>query len=90
MTNPPPPGLNPKGILQWEKFGERSIFLSNDFVNSNAWLEYKDNKELSWVKSRLLEGVDTPESIDPVFLRNLCRVLNRIEEDISELDRRFR
>ena len=66
------------------------MFLSNDFVNSNAWLEYKDNKELSWVKSRLLEGVDTPESIDPVFLRNLCRVLNRIEEDISELDRRFR
>lgn len=66
------------------------MLMSRHFVSFDAWIEYKDNKELSWVKSRLLEGVDTPESIDPVFLRNLCRVLNRIEEDISELDRRFR
>lgn len=89
MTHPPA-NLNPSGLKHWEKYKENAMFLRKHFLSDTDWLDYKDEKELSWIRTRLLEDVEDPGPIDPRLLRNLCRILNRLETDIDELDRRFR
>lgn len=80
----PPPGLTPSGLKKWAKSGRDSWLTSRDFKSSDAWLVYKDDQELSFYRSKLLDEVVDPESIDPQFLRNLCRLLSNMQEDIDD------
>lgn len=83
----PPPGLTPSALKLWEKEtrkGRRPSLYISHFVSYEAYGDYREDLELAPYKSNLLDGVENPESIDPVFLRNLCRILNRINEDLND------
>lgn len=66
------------------------MLMSRHFVSFDAWIEYKEDQESSWVKSRLLEGVENLDAIDPKLFRNLCKILSGIEEELEDIARRFR
>jgi hypothetical protein len=80
---PPPPGLNPSGLKKWSVYGRHSWLMHRDFVSFDAWQDYKDDQELGFIRSKLLDGVADPEPIDPRFLRNLCRVLQDMQDEID-------
>jgi hypothetical protein len=87
MDTTPPPGLTPSGLKTWEKEtkkGRLPFLYSVHFVSWEAYGVYREELELAPYKSDLLDGVENPESIDPRFLRNLCKVLSRIDEQLSE------
>lgn len=89
----PPPGLNSSGLKLWEKEtnrGKRPYLYSSHFKAYQDYEDYREEQELAYYKDKLLEDVENPESIDPRFLRNLCKLLDRIdklldciEEDLS-------
>lgn len=83
MTTPPP-GLSPSGLKKWDKTGQYSWLTSRDFESLDVWLDYKDDQELSFYRNKLLDGVADHESIDPQFLRNLCRLLANMQEEIDD------
>jgi hypothetical protein len=87
----PPSGLTPSGLKTWKRDmekGRRPYLYSAHFVSYEAYESYREELELAPYKSDLLDGVEAPESIDPRFLRNLCRILNRIDEDLyNKVDR---
>jgi hypothetical protein len=87
MDTTPPIGLTSSGLKLWEKEtskGRRPYLYSVHFVSYEAYESYREELELAPYKADLLDGVENPESINPRFLRNLCRILNRIDEDLSE------
>ena len=86
MDTTPPLGLTPSGLRTWKKEtekGKRPYLYSAHFVSYEAYESYREELELAPYKTELLDGVENLESIDPVFLRNLCRILSRIEENLS-------
>jgi len=87
MSDPtPPPGLTPSGLKLWEKEtskGKRPYLYGIHFKTYQDYEDYREEQELAYYRGKLLEDVENPESIDPRFLRNLCRLLNRIDEDLS-------
>ena len=87
MDTTPPLGLTPSGLKTWKKEvekGKRPYLYGAHFVSYDAYESYREELELAPYKANLLDGVENPESIDPRFLRNLCKILNRIDEDLSE------
>ena len=87
MDTTPPFGLTSSGLKLWEKEtkkGRLPFLYSVHFVSWDAYGVYREELELAPYKSDLLDGVENPESIDPRFLRNLCKVLSRIDEQLSE------
>ena len=86
MDTTPPLGLTPSGLKTWKKEtekGKRPPLYSSHFVSYEAYGDYREDLELAPYKTELLDGVENPESIDPVFLQNLCRILSRIERDLD-------
>ena len=86
MDTTPPLGLTPSGLRTWEKEtekGKRPSLYSYHFVSYEAYEDYREDLELSPYKTELLDGVENPESIDPIFLQNLCKILYRIEKDLD-------
>ena len=87
MDITPPFGLTSSGLKLWEKEtkkGRLPFLYSVHFVSWDAYGVYREELELAPYKSDLLDGVENPDSIDPRFLRNLCKVLSRIDEQLSE------
>jgi len=83
----PPLGLTPSGLKTWKKETEKGrcpSLCSFHFVSYRDYLLYYEELKLAPYKSNLLYEVENPDSIDPVFLQNLCRILSRIEYDLSE------
>ena len=75
--------LNTSGLAKVKKYGPDTQLWSYHFKTLDAYYEYKDEKEIApWV-TELLDGVESPESLDPRFLRNLCRILSRMQDEIS-------
>ena len=85
MTTPitPPPGLNPSGLKKWSKKGRDAWLMFGDFESYDAWRDYEDEREISYIRSKLMDGVSDPDSIDPRFLRNLCRVLQDMQDEVD-------
>ena len=82
----PPSGLTPSGLKLWKKETEKGILphlYSIHFTDWDSYDYYRESRDLAPYKIELLSGVENPQSIDPRFLRNLCKILHRIEDDLS-------
>ena len=75
--------LNSSGRAKVSKYGPDTQLWSSHFKTIDSYYEYKAEKEIApWV-TELLDGVESPESIDTKFLRNLCRILSRMQDEIG-------
>jgi hypothetical protein len=87
QLSPPPPGLTSSGLKLWKKEIEKGVLpnlYSIHFTDWDSYDYYRESRNLAPYKIELLSGVENPDSIDPRFLRNLCKVLSRIDEQLSE------
>ncbi len=76
--------LNKNGRAKVSKYGPDTLLWSSDFKTIDSYYEYKNEQEIApWI-SKLLAGVENPETIDPKFLRNLCRVLDEIQDQVND------
>lgn len=75
--------LNSNGRAKVKKYGPDTQLWSCHFTSLDAYYEYKDEKEIAPWLTELLDGVESPESLNPKFLRNLCRILSRMQEEIG-------
>lgn len=75
--------LNSSGRARVKKYGLEATLWTSHFKTLDAYYEYKDEKEIAPWLTELLDGVESPESLDPKFLRNLCRIISRMQDEIG-------
>lgn len=66
-----------------EKHGPRVTLSYQHFKSDEAYYEYREEQQIGPFRDRLLDGVD-PDSIDPKFLKNLCRTLYSMQDQIDD------
>jgi len=90
-----PQNLSKEGIKFWNSLTdqqkERQYYLayhlcSYHFKSYEDYERYKKELKVSVWRTRLLENVDNPESIDKQFLDNLSNILSDMNDELEDLD----
>lgn len=80
--------LNKEGRAKVAKYGPDTQLWSFHFVSTDAYIEYDDYRKCEpWTKE-LLDGVENPDSINPKLLRNLSRILHKLQDQIDDKEDR--
>jgi len=75
--------LNSNGRKMLEKHGPGVTLRYQHFKSDEAYYEYREEQQIGPFRDSLLDGVD-PGSIDPKFLKNLCRTLYYMQDQIDD------
>lgn len=80
--------LNKEGRDKVAKQGPDTKLWSYHFASIDAYMEYDDYRRCKPWMTELLDGVKDPDSIDPRLLRNLSRILHKLQDQLDDKEDR--